>query len=64
MSWVKDGQTITIGGLIQEDDIVNINKVPFLGDLPFFGALFRDTKRSHDKTEVIFSLKTSVMKDS
>ncbi len=61
---VKDGQTIAIGGLIQDNDIVNITKVPFFGDLPFFGGLFRDTQHQHNRTEVVFFLKTSVMKDS
>ena len=61
---VRDGQTIAIGGLIQDNDIVNITKVPFFGDLPFFGGLFRDTQHQHNRTEVVFFLKTSVMKDS
>jgi type II secretory pathway component GspD/PulD (secretin) len=61
---VKDGQTIAIGGLIQESDLLNVNKVPFLGDLPFLGALFRDNQHNKTKDEVVFFLKTSVMKNS
>jgi type II secretory pathway component GspD/PulD (secretin) len=61
---VKDGQTIAIGGLIQDQDIVNVNKVPILGDLPLFGQLFRDTEHNKDKTEVIFFIKTSLAKDT
>jgi type II secretory pathway component GspD/PulD (secretin) len=61
---VKDGDTIAIGGLIQENDLINIQKVPILGDLPFFGALFRDNKINKNKDEVVFFLKTSVMKNA
>jgi general secretion pathway protein D len=61
---VKDGETIAIGGLIQDQDLVNLYKVPVLGDLPFFGQLFRDRQDHHTKDEVVFFLKTSVMKDS
>ncbi len=61
---VKDGETIAIGGLIQQQDLVNISKVPFFGDLPFFGNFFKDTKHNITKNEVVFFLKTSVMKES
>lgn len=61
---VKDGETIAIGGLIQTSDILNITKVPLFGDLPFFGPLFRDTQHSKQTTEVVFFLKTSILKDS
>jgi type II secretory pathway component GspD/PulD (secretin) len=59
---VKDGETIAIGGLIQNNDIVNITKVPFFGDLPFVGQLFRDTQHGRNKTEVVFFLKTTIDK--
>ena len=61
---VKNGDTIAIGGLIQENDLLKINKVPFFGDLPFFGQLFRDTQHGKVKSEVVFFLKTSVMNES
>jgi type II secretory pathway component GspD/PulD (secretin) len=61
---VKDGDTIAIGGLINEDDIKNVNKVPFLGDLPFFGQLFRDTKHTHHRNELVIFVKVSIMKDA
>lgn len=60
---VKDGETIAIGGLISDQDIKNINKVPILGDLPFFGQLFRDTQHTHNHTEVVIFIKVSIQKD-
>ncbi len=61
---VKDGETIAIGGLISQQDVKSIQKVPLLGDLPFFGQLFRDTQVSHNRTEVVIFVKVSVAKDA
>lgn len=60
---VKDGDTIAIGGLISENDIKNVQKVPFLGDLPFFGNLFKNTNHTHRRDEVIIFVKVSIAKD-
>lgn len=49
---VKDGQPVLIGGLIQEQDQESVNKVPFLGDLPIFGRLFRKTNTTTERTEM------------
>ena len=61
---VKDGETIAIGGLISRQDVKNIQKVPILGDLPFFGHLFQDTQTTHNRDEVIIFIKVSIQKDS
>ncbi len=60
---VRDGETIAIGGLISDTDIKNINKVPILGDLPFFGQLFRDTQHTRNHNEVVIFIKVAVQKD-
>jgi len=39
---VKDGDTIVIGGLLKEEEITKLSKVPFLGDIPLIGFLFKD----------------------
>lgn len=50
---LKDGETIILGGLITDEQVVNYNKVPFFGSIPLLGHLFRS--RSHDtrKTELV-----------
>ena len=60
---VKDGDTIAIGGLIQTNDLSTVNKVPGLGDIPVFGSLFRDVKKTKERDEVIFFIKTSLIQD-
>lgn len=60
---VRDGETIAIGGLISENDIKNVQKVPFLGDLPFIGSLFKSTSNTHRRDEVVIFVKVSIAKD-
>jgi len=61
---VRDGETLVIGGLINDQEIKSVSKVPLLGDLPFFGALFRSsrTQRTHD--QVMVFIKVSIQKDA
>lgn len=60
---VKDGSTIVIGGLIRDDDVYSMSKVPLLGDLPFFGKLFKHKETSNDHTEVVMFITASTIKD-
>ncbi len=60
---VKDGHTIVIGGLFRETNGVDRGQVPFLGDVPGIGPLFR---RQHDQTsreEIIILLTVRIVKD-
>ena len=50
---VKDGETIPITGFIRESEEFTRNRIPLLGDIPGFGALFGDTNRSKSRTELI-----------
>jgi len=50
---VKDGGTLVLGGLYQNNVVKHMEKVPFLGDIPFLGLLFRYTKDSVRKTELV-----------
>jgi general secretion pathway protein D len=50
---VKDGQTIVLGGLMRDDETITRNSVPFLGDLPLVGKLFRTKRTVGEKTELL-----------
>ncbi len=52
----KDGVTIVIGGLIKEEEIHTVNKVPLLGDIPFLGSIFRNEDKEARKTEIVIFL--------
>ncbi|MHC4943432.1 MAG: hypothetical protein ACYTG7_10480 [Planctomycetota bacterium] len=50
---VKDGDTVVIGGLIEEKDSIIEKSVPFLGSIPVLGRLFKYTENSTERTEII-----------
>mgnify|MGYP003667941398 CR=1 FL=1 len=49
---VMDGQTIVIGGLTQRQKVDQVNKLPFLGDVPYMGRLFQRIERREQEAEV------------
>jgi general secretion pathway protein D len=60
---VDDGQIVVLGGLIQDDRSVSIDKVPLLGDIPYLGALFKYQSRNHKRTNLMIFLRPVVLKD-
>ncbi|WP_375492594.1 AMIN domain-containing protein [uncultured Nostoc sp.] len=61
---LRDGQTLILSGIIQDQDRSTISKLPILGDLPLIGALFRKTSRSNQRNEVIVLLTPQIMDDT
>lgn len=61
---VKDKQTVVISGLMQEKGEEIISKVPFLGDLPLIGFLFRYKSYSTKKTNLLVFLTPHIIRDS
>lgn len=53
---LKDGQTMVIGGLIGSDEVKQMSKIPFLGDIPILGNLFKHIQKSKSDTEVMIFL--------
>lgn len=50
---VENGGTVVIGGIYEQNDRTDVTKVPFFGDLPGIGWLFKNTTRSNNKTELL-----------
>jgi general secretion pathway protein D len=61
---IRNGQTIVIGGLIQDQTTETISKVPLLGDIPILGHLFKRTQVGKDKTELLIFLTPLVAPDA
>ena len=61
---LRDGQTLILSGIIQDQDRTTVSKLPILGDLPLIGSLFRRTERTNERREVIVLLTPQVMDDS
>ena len=61
---VDDGSIVVLGGLLQDQYELNQDKVPGLGDLPIFGALFRNENRSRAKSNLMVFLRPVVVRDA
>lgn len=59
---VKDGDTIVLGGLIREEDLQAVTKIPLLGDLPIIGTMFRSVNITKSRNEVVMMLTPHIMK--
>jgi general secretion pathway protein D len=61
---VDDGAIVVLGGLLQDEYSGNQEKVPGVGDLPFFGNLFKAETRSRKKTNLMVFLRPVVIRDA
>ena len=60
---LRDGQTLFLTGVIQEDTFADISKWPVLGDLPFFGQFFRKTITGRRKSELVIVVTPRIIDD-
>ena len=59
---VNNGQTIVLGGLMQDNVSENNSKIPGLGDIPGLGALFRSNSRQMQKTDLMVFLRPIIVR--
>jgi len=60
---VKDGETVVLGGMIQNQVTATTNKIPLLGDIPILGSLFKSKNKTQTKTELLVFLTPTVIRD-
>ena len=60
----ESGNTVVLGGLIDEDVQESVQKVPLLGDIPFIGHLFKSTSNSTRKRNLMVFLRATIVRDS
>ncbi|MBT8115294.1 MAG: hypothetical protein KJP04_07930 [Arenicella sp.] len=61
---VDDGQVVALGGLIQDDVIDTVSRVPILGKIPIIGALFRNTTKTAVKRNLMVFLKPRIIRSA
>ena len=61
---VKDGDTLILGGLIQEQDSEDVKKMPILGDIPIIGFFFRSTNVKKSKQELVILITPHIISES
>jgi type IV pilus assembly protein PilQ len=60
---VENGGTVVLGGIFQQTERDAVTKVPFFGDIPLFGNLFKTTGRTNDKTELLIFITPKIVAD-
>ncbi|WP_022982454.1 type IV pilus secretin PilQ [Ideonella sp. B508-1] len=60
---VENGGTVVIGGIFTQQDRDDVNKVPFLGDIPVLGYLFKDRTRYTTRTELLVFITPKIVTD-
>ena len=58
---VNNGETLVLGGIFDGNEDTTVEKVPFLGDVPVFGNLFKTTLKENNKTELIIFLTPRIL---
>ncbi|MFM6206606.1 type II secretion system protein GspD, partial [Planktothrix sp.] len=61
---LRDGQTLILSGIIQEQERATVSKIPLLGDLPIIGSLFRRTTKDNQRAEVIVLVTPQILDES
>jgi len=60
---VNDGQTVVLGGILQTEKRTTDNKVPFLGDIPVLGYLFKNRAISNNKDELLIFVTPKILRE-
>ncbi|MDR3688777.1 MAG: type II and III secretion system protein [Fimbriimonas sp.] len=61
---LKDGETMVLGGLIQDQERTTVTAVPYLSQLPIVGQLFRSRNYSRSREDIVVSITTHIVKDT
>jgi len=61
---VENGETIVLGGVFERKQTEQVAKTPFLGDIPYLGALFKNTSTQDEKTELLIFITPKLIKET
>ncbi|UBX52678.1 type IV pilus secretin PilQ [Acinetobacter pseudolwoffii] len=61
---VENGETVVLGGIFEQETLNQQTKVPFLGDIPYVGRLFRKDLKSDNKRELLIFVTPRIVNDS
>ncbi len=59
---LKDGETVVMGGLIKQKEVDTVDKVPFLGDIPLLGLLFRHKRKQLESTDLLIFVTARILR--
>jgi len=59
---VGNGETVVLGGIFQSEIATTITKTPYLGDIPYLGALFKKTEKVDERAELLIFITPKILK--
>ena len=60
---VNDGQTVVLGGILETERRDSVNKVPYLGNIPGLGVLFRSKQKTDNKDELLIFVTPKILRE-
>ncbi len=61
---VANGETVVLGGILEKTSTNGVTKIPLLGDIPYFGRLFRNDLKVNDKEELLVFITPKILKEN
>ena len=61
---VGNGETVVLGGVFKNEELVKVEKVPLLGDIPYLGTLFKSTANNKQKTETLIFITPRILSEA
>ncbi|MBN8442931.1 MAG: type IV pilus secretin PilQ [Thauera sp.] len=61
---IENGGTVVIGGIYEEEETTNVDRVPVLGELPVLGGLFRTTRKDSNRKELLVFITPRIVADT
>ncbi len=58
---LREGESLVLAGLLQEEQVRNMSKIPLLGDIPILGALFRATDKEMREKDLVFFITPKIV---
>jgi pilus assembly protein CpaC len=58
---LRSGESLVLAGLLQDEEVKTMSKIPILGDIPILGALFRTTQNDITQKELVFVITPKIM---
>ena len=58
---MNDGQTVVLGGILETEERKDETKVPYIGDVPVLGRLFKSTRRTNNKDELLIFVTPKIL---
>lgn len=59
---VQNGETVVLGGIFQSEQSTTVTKTPFLGDIPYLGALFKKTEKVDERSELLIFITPKILR--